>query len=366
MARRSLKVDGTLVLLLGVLIVGGCLIFSSAVLGILARDTAPVSSILLNHLGLGVGLGLVLLVFGASINYRHWRTYAPYIFGLALVASALVFVPHLGFAHGGARRWIAIGPASFQPAEALKLASIMLAAYFFSTYRTKIGTWLYGVGGYLGIIALPALILIAQPDTGTLGLICLSVLAIYFAAGGRLLHIAAMILGGILIIGVLAFTRPYVLQRIETLINPASNPLSSGYQIRQSFIAIGSGGATGRGFGQSVQKFSYLPEPIGDSIFAVAAEEFGFLGGTAIVLLFLFFGLRSFRIASRAPDFFGALLAVGIGTYLAGEAFVNIASMVGLAPLTGVPLTFVSQGGTAMLVALASAGILLNISRNRA
>jgi cell division protein FtsW len=156
-----------------------------------------------------------------------------------------------------------------------------------------------------------------------------------------------------------------VRDRIVTFFYPAEGQQAQAYQIKQSLIAIGSGGITGRGFGQGIQKFTYLPEPMGDSIFAVAGEELGFAGAFFIVFLFTAFALRWYGIAARAPDLFGALLAVGISTYLASEAFVNIASMLGVAPLTGIPLTFISQGGSAMLASLGSAGILLSISRRR-
>lgn len=366
MASRAKGADKALLVIIGVLIVSGVVIFSSASLGVLARGNAPVSSILLNHLGLGVGLGLIAMIIGAHVDYRQWRRFAPHIFVLALIATALVFVPGIGYEHGGARRWISIFGTSFQPGEALKIAAVLAAAAYFSSIKNKIGDLRYGLGGLAAILALPCVLIILQPDTGTLGIIAASVFAIFFAAGARWRDIGIVIVIGLIFLGALAFMRPYVLDRIQTLFNPTEDPHASGYQIRQSFIAIGSGGYVGRGFGQSVQKFSYLPEPIGDSIFAVAAEEFGFAGAIILVALFLGLALRSFSIAARAPDFFGGLLAVGIGAYLSGEAFINISAMIGIIPLTGVPLTFISHGGSAMLIAMGSAGILLNISRNSA
>lgn len=360
---RRIRIDYVLLALLAAILIGGVFIFASAVFGVLARGSAPVSSILLSHLGFGVGLGLAVLACTATIDYRRWKPLAPYLFGASLIATALVFIPGLGLEHGGAKRWIILMDFSIQPSESIKIGAILLAAAYFSAYRTKVNSWLYGMGAFVGILAIPAVLLLLQPDTGTFGIIAVSVLAIFFMAGARYSQLTIVCITAAFAIAALAFSRPYIMERIETLINPANNPLSSGYQIRQSFIAIGSGGVFGRGFGQSVQKFSYLPEPVGDSIFAVAGEEFGFIGGSVIVGLFLWVALRGFRIATRAPDMFGALLAIGISTYLVGEAFLNIASMAGIAPLTGVPLTFISQGGTAMLVALGSAGILLNISR---
>ena len=173
-----------------------------------------------------------------------------------------------------------------------------------------------------------------------------------------------MLVIAVISLSMLALAKPYVRDRVITFLNPAQGQQQEGYQIRQSLIAIGSGGLLGRGFGQGLQKFTYLPEPMGDSIFAVAGEELGFLGTTSIVILFTLFALRGYQIAARVADPFGVYLATGISTYLAVEAFINIASMLGVAPLTGIPLTFISQGGSAILVSLASAGILLNISRS--
>jgi cell division protein FtsW len=187
--------------------------------------------------------------------------------------------------------------------------------------------------------------------------------AIAITAGIRVQHIA--LLGAVLLLGIfiLALSRPYLLERVTTFMDPLHDPSGSGYQIKQSLIAIGSGGWFGRGFGQSVQKFSYLPEPTGDSIFSVAAEEFGFAGSVALVGLFVFFALQGLKIASHAPDRFGGLTVIGVVILIITQTFVNIGSMVGLIPLTGEPLTFISHGGTSMLFALAGVGIVLNISR---
>jgi cell division protein FtsW len=357
--------DTILILLIGLLLFGGALVFSSAALGLLARGAVHISSVAFNHFAMGIGGGLILFVTCYAINYKKWRLLAPYIFGGALIATALVFIPGLGFEHGGGKRWIDLGFATIQPGEFLKLAAVIGAAAAFAYIRDITPTW-RGLAVFGALLAGPAMILLLQPDVGTLGIISISVAAVYLAAGARIRDIAAVIAIALTVLTILSFTPrfAYVYDRIDTFVNPeAQNVLGEGYQIRQSLIAIGSGNMFGRGFGQSVQKFTYLPEPMGDSIFAVLAEEFGFLGGSICIALFLLLGLRGYSIAARAPDFFGGLLAVGISTYLVGAAFINIAAMLGLIPLTGEPLTFISQGGSAMLVALASAGILLNISR---
>jgi len=364
--KRGAHIDRPLALIIAILVVGGCMIFASAAFGLLARGATHMSSVVFSHLALGVGLGLVALVIGTTLDYRIWKKYAPHLFVLALVATALVFVPQIGFSHGGGTRWLHIAGISLQPSEGLKLAAVIAAAAYFSLIKTKVSTFTYGFGGFLAILSLPVLLLLLQPDTGTLGIIAISVTAVFFAAGASWKQIGATILIGIMALVLLATFRPYVKDRIMTFFNPSQNQQTESYQLRQSLIAIGSGGFMGRGFGQGIQKFTYLPEPMGDSIFAVAAEELGFIGSSLIVLLFAAFALRGYAVASRAPDLFGSLLAVGISTYLASEAFINIAAMLGAFPLTGVPLTFISQGGSAMLVSLGAAGILLAISRRHA
>ena len=354
-----------MLLLVLALVFGGSLIFASAAFGLLARGQVSMTSIAFNHLVLGVGLGLVGLFALSFFDYRKWRLLAPYCFGLALAATALVFVPQIGFSHGGGTRWLDIFGISVQPSEGLKLATIMMAAFYFAALRSHVGSLVWGLGGFLAIIALPAVLLVLQPDIGTLSIICLSVFVMYCAAGARARDIAVALVIALVCLGAILYAKPHARDRMITFLNPAQNQQAQGYQIRQSLIAIGSGQIFGRGLGQGVQKFKYLPEPMGDSIFAVAGEEFGFVGAVGIVVLFLSVALRGFRVAARTADSFGGLLAVGISTYLVGEAFINIAAMLGVFPLTGIPLTFVSQGGTAMLVSLASAGILLNISRHQ-
>ena len=179
----------------------------------------------------------------------------------------------------------------------------------------------------------------------------------------RIGAIGLIIITGLLMLVLLASLRPYVMERITTFMNPEADPLGSGYQIQQSLIAVGSGGIAGRGFGQSIQKFEYLPEPIGDSIFAVYAEEFGFFGATLLIIVLVFFTLRGYKIATEADDIFGTLLVVGFITIIIAQAFLNMGAMLGIAPLSGLPLPFISHGGTALLATLAAVGIVLNVSK---
>lgn len=365
MHRKRAAIDHVLALTIAALVVGGSLLFVSAAFGLMARGSLNTSSVFLSHIGLGMGAGFVALLIGTFLDHRVWRLLAPYLFGIALVLTLLVFVPGIGFEHGGARRWIHIANISLQPSEVLKLAVLMMGAGYFATIKQKAATTPWGLGGFLALLALPALILVAQPDIGTLGVISISLFSIYWVAGARVRDVVLLGIIGALAFSAVFLTKPYIRDRIATFLDPSQGQHAESYQIKQSLIAIGSGQVTGRGFGQGIQKFTYLPEPMGDSIFAVAGEELGFVGTTAIVLLFLAFGLRGFHVATKAADPFGTYLAVGIASYLTIEAFINMAAMLGMMPLTGIPLTFISQGGSAMLMSLAAAGVLLGISRGR-
>ena len=336
------------------LVIVGIFIFSSASLGLLARDGIQFSTVARSQFLLGVCGGLIALFTFANIPYRSYRTFSPYFFGFSLVLTACVFIPGFGYGANGAHRWLSIFGFSLQPAEILKIAFVLFLAWFYSAHYRNLNDIRFSLGGFLGALALSGGILLLQPDTGTFLIISTAGFAIVLTAGIRVKHI--LLLGLFLVLGVLtlAFSRPYLLDRVTTFMDPLKDPSGSGYQIKQSLIAVGSGGWFGRGFGQSVQKFSYLPEPIGDSIFSVAAEEFGFMGSVAIIGLFVFFTLRGLILASQAPDRFGGLTVIGVVILILTQAFVNIGSMLGIIPLTGEPLTFISHGGTSLLFALAS------------
>lgn len=342
----------------------GFFIFISALLGLLAREGGRFSGIAINQ-GVSLAIGIALLYAASRIKYSFWNRYAFFIFLAAIAATLLIFVPFLGFEHGGARRWISVAGVSFQPGELLKFAFVLYLAAWYATVKTKIATWQWGVGPLAGLLAISGIILGLQPDLGTFIIMAVTGLAMFFVAGGGWKHTVALILGGSLVLSAAGLFVPYVQDRLLTFVDPSRDPLGAGYQIQQSLIAVGSGQFFGRGFGQSVQKFNFLPEPIGDSIFAVFAEEWGFLGSSILIVLFLAFMLRGYRIAQEAPNTFGRLAAVGFVTMIVTQSFINIASMLGVFPLTGDPLVFVSQGGSSLVMALTAAGVVLNISKFR-
>jgi cell division protein FtsW len=347
-----------------VLIIAGFFIFSSASLGILARNEAEFSSVAFNQLFLGLFLGSIACLFLTRIDYHIWKKYAFVFFVISIILTLLVFIPKIGLSHGGAVRWVDLGFISFQPAEFLKIAFIIYYAAWLSKFKNKVPTFSGGLVPFIIFAAILGAVLLAQPDTDTFAVIVFAALSMYIASGAKWRHILAIIIGGAAVLAVLYFTRPYIKQRIEVLFNPAANNQTSGYQLSQALIAVGSGQVWGRGFGQSIEKFHYLPEPMGDSVFAVAAEEFGFVGASIIVCIFIMFGLEGLKIASKSGDDFGRLVSLGIVILIVSQAFVNIGGMIGVLPLTGIPLPFVSQGGTALLITLIEVGIVMNVSRS--
>ncbi len=313
----------------------------------------------------GVIPGLAALYFFSKINYSFWKKISVPFFFLSIIFLLLVFVPGIGSKVYGASRWIQLGPFSFQPSEMAKLSMVLyLAAWLESRGINRIKDVYEGLLPFVGILGLIGVLIMNQPDTGTFGIIVLTSLAIFFVAGANFRHIGLLGLMGLLILWVLIKLEPYRLNRIMTFLNPQADPQGTGYQINQALLAIGSGGILGVGLGHSRQKFNYLPEPVGDSIFAIIGEELGILGASVLIILFFMLALRGIKIAKNAPDFFGRLLAIGITMWIVFQAFINISANVALVPLTGVPMPFISYGGTSLVFLMSAVGILLNLSRH--
>jgi cell division protein FtsW len=343
-----------------VLTAAGALILTSASLGLLTRGDSLFNSVLFSQFLFGIVAGGIAAFIASRVPYRFWRRYAFYFFIFSILATLSVFIPHIGMAHGGARRWILIFGYSFQPSELLKIGAIIYYATWLSGARVK---RLSGFVPLLVVLAIVGGVLLLQPDTDTFMVTAAALGCIYLAGGGKIRNIVILVVILGLVVGLLATFKPYLKSRIMTFVHPAADSQGAGYQIQQSLIAIGSGRMFGRGFGQSIQKFNFLPEPIGDSVFAVASEEFGFAGASFLIILFIVLAGRGFRIAIRAPDEFGRLLVVGIVILILGEAYSNIAAMLGILPLAGIALPFVSHGGSALFITLAEVGIILNVSR---
>lgn len=307
---------------------------------------------------LWLGLAFVGFIIASLVDYRFlYKLALPLLLG-SLVLLVAVFVPGLGVRALGAHRWISVGGLVLQPSELTKLTMIIYLSAWFST-REKGRT-----GAFLLLLCMVVGLVVLEPDLGTATIILATAVLLYFYSGAPIMQFILLV--PMLVIGVtgLALISPYRFQRLTTFFNPQNDPLGSSYHIRQALLALGSGGLWGVGIGKSRQKYEYLPEANTDSIFAIIGEEFGFFGSVLVVLLFVFIIWRCFRIARRAPDTFGRLLGAGIATWIGIQAVINFSAMAALLPLTGVPLPFVSYGGSSLVITLIATGIVLNISKH--
>ncbi len=342
---------------------------------ILANVSAPLSLerfgttyYFLKHQLLSILLpGLILTFFAFKIHLNHLKKWIPLLLLINLILLAMVFLPGIGFNFRGAARWMNLGPISFQPSEFLKLTFILYLAAWLENrtqgQRTSNGNFSQTFLSFLIVIGIISLFLISQPDIGTLGIIILVAGLMYFLAKTPIWQSFLMVLIGAVSLFVLVKLAPYRTNRFTVFFNPEIDPMGIGYQIKQALIATGSGGISGSGLGMSQMKFGFLPQSISDSIFAIFAEETGFIGSCLLIFLFLIFLWRGFRIGRLSQDKFSQLTAWGITAWICFQSFINIAAITGVLPLTGVPLPFISYGGSALVTELVGIGILLNISR---
>ncbi len=331
---------------------------------ILSQDAFGESYYFLRHQLFSVFLGLILFFICQRIHYKHWQKLAFFLIIFSIFLLILVFVPKIGYGYGEAKRWIALGPFSFQPFELAKLSFILyLAALLSRKGKDNYQLIKESLIPFLVVAGTIGFLIIIQPDLSSLIIMMAVALAIYFLAGMKISYILG--LSGLALMGCFALikTAAYRANRLTVFLHPEMDPQGIGYQINQALLAIGSGGLFGLGLGHSIQKWRYLPEPIGDSIFAIVAEELGLIGAGFLVILFVLLAWRGLKIAKNAPDRFGELLAGGIISWLFIQAFINIAAISGLIPLTGLPLPLISYGGSAMIFSLAGLGILVNISK---
>jgi cell division protein FtsW len=316
-----------------------------------------------HQLEFGLSIGLVGFLVGYFVPYYKFKNIAFILLLISLVALILVFTP-LGTLVNGTNRWLRLGPLSFQPAELMKFTYILYLAAWLSNAKFKRATdFQSGLLPFAIISALMAGLLILQPATSTVAILLGAGLVVYFVSGAPWKYILGIIGVAVVVVALVIAVTPYRRARILGFLNPTQNLQGQNYQVNQALIAIGSGGLTGVGYGQSATKDSYLPTPIDDSIFAVVAEELGFVGAGALVALFAIVTFRMFWLAKRTGDQFGQLILIGFGTVIALQAFVNMASISGIIPLTGVPLPFVSYGGTALAVFITMSGVALNVTR---
>ena len=359
---RKLKSDGVLflatVLLLALSIV---MVYSASALVAFQRYHQPTYFLTKQLMWAALGVGFLALIM--RIDYRFYREPAFIWSCLALVIVSLVAVL---FSHpvNNARRWFSLGGLGIQPSEPAKLTVIFFIAALLERRMHRINELRYSLLPIGIVVAILVGLIVVEPDFGTSMSIVLIVAVMVFAAGLNYVYFALGVVAALPLIGAVAIMEPYRVRRLMTFLDPWSDPLDGGFQIIQSLTAVGTGGVSGRGLMQGVQKMFYLPEPHTDFIYAVISEELGFVGATLVVLCFCVITWRGLRIALRAPDSFGAFLALGLTTMVAVQAFINISVVLGLMPTKGIPLPFVSAGGSSLVINLLGMGVLLNVSQH--
>jgi cell division protein FtsW len=314
--------------------------------------------------GIWAALGLVLMIGASRTDFRLLRYAAIPVFWVTLALLAIVLIPGIGTSAFGSRRWLYLpGIGGFQPAELAKLAVCLYLAHWLDRRGKEArGLW-NGLVPFVILVAPGFLLIALEPDLGTAGVYAAAALAIFFMAGANLLYLGAIGAAVLAAAYHMVTQTEYQLKRIDSFLDPFRDPLHAGYNAVQSLMALALGGITGAGLGASRQKYLYLPAPSTDFIFAIIGEEWGLIGTLTVLALFVMVGYQGFRIAIKAPDTFSGLLAAGITTWLVAQACINMMVVTALLPVTGIPLPFISYGGSALIINLVAVGILLSISR---
>jgi cell division protein FtsW len=317
------------------------------------------------HQAIYLIVGLVLAYAAYRIDYRKLKAFAPYALVLCIMGLVAVLVPHVGVVVNGARRWIGAGMISLQPSEFAKLGLVVYLAAALATRGDRITSLARGLFPLCVPVVIMAMAILMEPDMGTASLIVFTAFAMFFAAGARIEHLTLILAVTVPPVVLTILTSPYKRARIFAFINPWRDPQNTGFHIVQSLLALGSGGFFGVGLGESRAKFFYLPEQYTDFIFSVLGEELGLVGTLGVVILFIVFVYRGIRIAIAAPDRFGFFLASGCTAMIAIQAFVNIGVVTSSWPVTGVPLPFISFGGSSLIVSLIAVALVMNVGRYR-
>jgi cell division protein FtsW len=362
MEKSKKNADRLFLLLFGILLLFGLVMLASASAPMGYAKFGDTYFFIKKQLLFGLLPGLFLFLILAKLNYRFLQKFGGILYLFSLVGLCLVFIPGLGLIINGSKSWVQLLGFSFQPSEFVKLTLIIILAKLLSEGR-DLRDWQQELMPIFAVLLPAVLLIVAQPDVGTLSILIVIIFAMLYLAHIPKLYLLILGLFGVLAFGALLLIAPYRVQRLTTFLHPELDPQGIGYQINQAYLAVGSGGFWGMGLGHSRQKFQYLPEVQADSIFAVIAEEMGLFMTSALVFLITFLTLRGFKIAKGAPDQFGRLLGAGIMIWFIWQSFLNIGTIIGLLPLTGVPLPFISHGGSAMMIGLASIGIMASISK---
>jgi cell division protein FtsW len=353
--------DYRFLLYLGILIICGLIALTSASAPLAYLKFHDSYFFVKRQILFGLLPGIVLFLFFSKIEYHRSLKWAWVVYAASLVLLCLRFVPGIGVVINGSRNWLRIAGFSFQPSELVKLGVIFILAYLLADRRRDWDDWRNTLAPVLLAIS-PAILLTG--DVGTVSIIGMIVFAILYLLKVPFRYLSILGLAGVVAFLILVVAAPYRIQRLTTFLHPELDPQGVGYQINQAFLAVGSGGMWGLGLGQSRQKFQYLPEVNTDSVFAIVGEEMGFLVSAGLIVLILLIGWRGLKIADAAPDESGRVVVAGIMVWFMWQAFLNIGAMVGALPLTGVPLPFVSQGGSALMALMAAMGLVTNVSKS--
>lgn len=307
-------------------------------------------------------VGVAAFVFAIRFDYHNWQRIVRPLLVVSVVLLCLVLLPGIGIYVSGARRWMGYGMFRFQPSEIAKLALLVYAADIVSRRSKELDDWKRVLRPVVLMLGLFAVLVMKEPDLGTTLVMVFLVVAVLVAGGVRPKHLFVFGSLGLVLLTAVAWLEPYRRERMLTFLHPFADSSNSGYQISQSLIALGSGGLTGVGLGASRAKWNFLPNAHTDFIFAIIGEELGLIGAFVVMALFIVFGILGTRAALRAPDRFGALLAAGTTMWVVAQAVINIGAVVGVLPVTGIPLPFVSFGGSALVTTMIASGILVNVA----
>ena len=348
--------------MLGLVVLGLLIVYSSSfALGLLAFNDA---NYFVARQALWAAIGVVLLVTLMRLDYRWLRSISPLLMLVAIVALMAVLVPGIGLERNGAQRWITLGPLPpAQPSEFAKLALIIYVSAWLAGKGTYIQSFALGFAPFVIMVGLVAGLILLEPDTGTAAVVVLTTVTLFFIAGASMTHLAALLSIGSVTAFLLIISAGYRADRLIAFVDPGDDPSGVGFHTLQLLIALGSGGVGGLGLGASRQKFFYIPNSHTDGVFAIVGEELGFIGAIAVIILFGALIYRGFRVILRTRDEFGALLATGIVCWIAYQALINVGGITRAIPMTGIPMPFLSYGGSALAALLAAVGILLSISR---
>jgi len=354
--------DRALIIIILIILAFGLISLSSAS-AVVAYSKFHDAYYYFKHQIFGIVIGLVAFLFFSKTNYHVWKKYSFGFLIFSIFLLLLVFIPGLAANYGTSRSWINVFGYSVQPSEFVKLSFLLYLAAWLESRKGALHDINDGMAPFVVTLGIIGGLMLMQPDIGTLSIIVATSLIVYFVGGGNYKHIATFIIFGFLVLAISIYFKPYQFNRFKCAFDSNFSTNDICYQTNQSLIAVGSGGFFGRGLGESRQKFMYLPEVSGDSIFAIIGEEVGMLFGSFLILCFVFLFYRGYLISKNAPDDFGKILAIGIVSWLVIQTFTNIGGTVNIMPMTGVPLPLVSYGGTAVLAALSALGILVNISK---